>query len=120
MTAQRLDAKGRLWRIAGHIVDLNTDADWAYPPNVRIALLLARDAVTDEEHDLAEVLVWAVEEHPGWDGGCPTCGTTRPCATQTQIGDYGLEWVSAAAIRRAASLTSKVTELERKRRERSA
>lgn len=118
MTPQRLDDAGRWWRIDGHDVDLN--AEWAYPPNVRTALLLARDAVTDEEHDLAEVLAWSVEEHPGWDGGCTTCGTTGPCADQAQIGDYGLEWLSAAAIRRSTSITSKVTKLEGKRRERSA
>lgn len=122
MTAQRLDADGRLWRIAGRIVDLNADPDteFAYPPNVRVALLLTRDAVTEEDHDLAAVLTWAVEEHPGWDGGCDTCGTTGPCATQAQIGDYGLEWASAAAIRRYASLNSRVAEFEGRLRERSA
>lgn len=118
MTPQRLDDTGRWWRIAGHDVDLS--AEWVYPPNVRVALLLARDAVTDEEQDLAEVLAWTVEEHPGWGGGCDTCGTPGPCTTQAQISEYGLEWLSAAAIRRYASLTSKVAEFEGKIRERSA
>lgn len=120
MTAQRLDALGRWWRIAGHDVDLSTEVEFEYPPNVRVALLLTRDAVTDEEHDLAAVLTWVVEEHPGWGGGCDTCGTSCPCPTQQQIGDYGLEWASAAAIRRYASLNARVADLEGRLRERSA
>ena len=118
MTAQRLEPTGRWWRIDGHDVDLN--AEWKYPTNVRVALLLNRDAATPEEEDLAAVLTWAVEEHPGWDGGCTTCGTPGPCDNQAKYSDYALEWATAAAIRRYASLSSRVTELEGQRYERSA
>lgn len=73
----------RTWSWCGRTVHLITGD---HPRLVGAAILAHRDAATEDDEDFAAVLLWTVEEHPPWNGDCPTCGTDGPCETQ-QAGD---------------------------------
>lgn len=74
-----------VWSVDGHTVDTRNSDIHAYPCNVRDAVLAHRDAETAEERDLADLLIWSIEEHPPWDGGCSACQTTGICDFQGQM-----------------------------------
>lgn len=70
------------------------------PYLVAEAVLAHRDASTEEEIDMAVYLVWTVELHPPWDGGCRTCDVLNPCAEQRKASNLALEFL----IRRSTDL----------------
>jgi hypothetical protein len=83
----------RLWMWGDHEIDLDPRLDGdAYPVPVRAAVLAHRDADPDDPDDLdaAALLVWTVEEHPPWSGGCSTCGTAAECDAQQAARDVAL------------------------------
>jgi hypothetical protein len=96
----------RTWQWCGRAIHLIKDDQ---PRLVLAALLAYRDASTPEDGDVAELLVWTVEEHPPWDDHCPTCGTDGACDTQRQADELALDY-----------LIRKSTELVRRSRERIA
>lgn len=90
------DGLHRLWMWNGHEIDLDPRLDdGRHPLPVRAAVLAHRDADPDDPDDLdaAALLVWTVEEHPPWSGGCTTCGTSTACDAQRAGRDVALEFL---------------------------
>lgn len=85
------DPHRRWWMWGTHEIDLRGDDP--PPAPIRAAVLAVRDAVTDEDHAAAAYLVWAIEEHPPWDGGCAACHTADRCPDQQTAVDVGFEFV---------------------------
>lgn len=90
MEPQKLDTEGRWWRLAGHDVDLLTDATDGLLI-VHAAILAFRDKVTPEHEDVADLLLWTIEEHPPWTGECAVCGPK--CATLGRSEYVAVEWL---------------------------
>lgn len=91
MEPQKLDDEGRWWRLAGHDIDLLTDATDGQLI-VHAAILAFRDKVTPEHEDISDLLLWTIEEHPPWSGECGVCGS--PCAPLGR-GEYvAVEWLT--------------------------
>lgn len=102
----------RLWMWDGHEIDLKSDDEGAYPVPVRAAVLAHRDADPDDPDDLdaAALLVWTVEEHPPWSGGCPTCGTAGECDAQQAARDVALLYMirkTAIVVRRSRATVAR-------------
>lgn len=98
------DGHHRWWIWDGHVVTLKPDDGEWNPPLVAEAILAHRDASTDEERDVAVYLVWVVESHPTWDGGCPTCHTDKACDEQWRANGVALEFLirkSTELVRRS-------------------
>lgn len=96
----------RLWMWDGHEIDLGNPDLEAYPMPVRAAVLAHRDATDDvsEDLDAAAVLVWIVEEHPPWSGGCSSCGTPGECDQLLAARDVALLFLirkSTEVVRRS-------------------
>lgn len=88
-----IDDEGRWWHVAGIDVDLLGEPDPSQPRNSRAAVLAFRDGKTPEERDLAALLLWQLEEHPGVNGGCATCGTTGECPVQWESFNLAHFWL---------------------------
>lgn len=97
---EQLDESGRWWRLAGHEIDLQADPDAGQPANVRAAVLAFRDKQTAEDEDVCELLLWQIEEHPPWGGGCSTCKTTGECPDQARAWHVATEWLFFQVKRR--------------------
>jgi hypothetical protein len=101
---ENTDGHHRFWMWNGHEINLNEEDLDAYPKPVRTAVLCWRDTSTPEETDLAEYLVWTVEQHDPWDGGCQACGTPEACdalVEANQLGTIFLIKKSAELVRRS-------------------
>lgn len=84
--------------------------DGDHPRMVYAAILAHRDAETEEERDIAEVLVWTVETHPPWDGNCPEYGRPGTCPDQQRGDVIALEYLirkSTEIMRRCAARSRK-------------
>lgn len=81
------------WVWDGHEINLMESDLEAYPLPVRAAVLAHRDATSPDELDAAAYLVWVVEEHPPWDGGCSTCDTAGPCPYLRRAEYIGTEFL---------------------------
>lgn len=87
----------RTWQWGDRVVHL---LGGDHPRIVYAALLAFRDAATPEDGDVADVLVWTVEEHPPWSGGCPICGTEGVCDMQRTADGLALEYLIRASTDR--------------------
>lgn len=107
MPPTRTSETAQRWAWHGRRISM---AEGGYPRMVYAAILALRDASTEEEHDMAEVLVWTIDEHPPWNGNCPTCGTPGACDSQLRGDVVGLEFLirkSTQLMRRCASQPSR-------------
>lgn len=116
----------RVWSWDGREIDMESKD---LPPLVRPAILAYQDASTDEERDIAEVLVWTVELHPTWTtdpyptwngGGCTTCGTKTACPDQVRANALAAEFLirkSTALVRRSRT---NIARFDQKRAQREA
>lgn len=86
----RVSDDGQRWLWCGRRI---STMDGDYPRMVYAAILANRDAATEEERDIAEVLVWTVEEHPPWNGSCPHYEGNGPCDDQRRGDAIALEYL---------------------------
>lgn len=90
---ERVDGTGeRWWRWHGHVIDLLGEPGQT-PAFVGPAVLAHRDAVTEEDSDMADFLAWLIEDHPPWNGGCAACRTAGPCTVQSNAQRPVTEWL---------------------------
>lgn len=92
----------RWWRWHGHVIDLLAEPGHT-PKFVQAAILAYRDAVTDEDADLAGDLAWLVAEHPPWSGGCVACRTADLCAVQANYDPTVTSWLVTRSTRMCAN-----------------
>lgn len=107
---QGTDNHHRWWVWDGHEINLNGDN----PHLVAEATLAHRDASSDEERDVAVYLVWVVESHPSWDGGCSACRTDRACDEQRRANGVALEFLirkSTKLVRRSKANIARFDEM---------
>lgn len=90
MPPTKTSATGQSWLWMGRRI---STMDGQYPRLVAAAILAYRDAWIGPDLDTAEVLVWTVEEHPPWNGNCPTCGTPGACEAQQRGDVVALEYL---------------------------
>lgn len=108
MPFQPLDNGDRWWSWDGHTIDLCADPGYV-PASARLAILAHRDAETDEDRDMAELLTWLVENHPPWRGGCATCRTSTPCTVQRNAESPATSWLIDRTQRLLRDLTRRTT-----------
>lgn len=109
------DGHHRWWVWDGHEINLNEEDLNAYPKPVRAAVLAYRDAVTPEELDAAAYLVWVVEEHSPWSGGCSTCRTVEPCEYLRRGDEVAAEFLIRKSLELVARSKANIAHYDRNR-----